>query len=74
MDELNDAGLPKLALAKDFGDPETLFNSREWLRKALEAKGARFTGGGIGGGEADIDIELEGFQFNVRIRPMRVIK
>ena len=27
-------------------DTEAFFNMREWLRDALEAKGAKFTGGG----------------------------
>lgn len=57
-------------LADDFGDPETLLNSRDWLRKALEAKGAKISGGGIGCGQADLEIVLEGFRFNVSIRPL----
>lgn len=56
-------------LAEDFGDPVTLLNSREWLENAVEAKGARVTGGGCGGGQADIDIVLEGCKFNLSIRP-----
>src|SRR5690349_13614225 len=38
-----------LVLADDFGDPETLFNSRSWLQKACEANGAKMIGGGCGG-------------------------
>lgn len=56
-------------LADDFGDPITLLNSRDWLTMAVEAKGARVTGGGCGMGQADIDIVLEGCKFNVCIRP-----
>lgn len=59
----------QMVLSPDFGDPETLFNSRGWLQKALEAKGARITGGGCGDGQADLDFELEGCAFNVSIRP-----
>ncbi len=57
-------------LAEDFGDPVTLLNSREWLQKALEAKGARITGGGCGFGQADLDMVLEGCKFNVSIKPL----
>lgn len=61
--------LPPLALADDFGDTETLLNSRKWLEAALEAKGAERIGGGIGCGQADIDILLDGHKFNVSIAP-----
>lgn len=57
-------------LSDDFGDPLTLLNSREWLQKALEAKGAKVTGAGVGCGQADLDIMLEGCKFNVSIRPL----
>lgn len=46
-----------------------MLNMREWLTIACENAGAAFTGGGIGMGEADIDIMLQGHKFNVRIRP-----
>lgn len=52
-------------------DAEAFFNMRDWLQEALEAKGARKTGGGMGCGQADIDIELEGVHFNVSIKPLR---
>ena len=58
------------ALADGFGDPETLFNSRDWLRRALEAKGAKIVGGGIGCGQCDLDFDLEGCKFNVSLRPI----
>jgi hypothetical protein len=51
-------------------DTEAFFNMRDWLRKACEAAGGRFTGGGIGMGQADIDIELEGCHYNISIRPL----
>ena len=57
-------------LSEDFGDPETLLNSRDWLQKAVEAKGAKMVGGGVGCGQADIDIEIEGMRFNISIRPI----
>lgn len=52
-------------------DVEAFLNMRDWLQKACEAKGARKTGGGIGLGQADIDIELEGHHYNISIRPLR---
>jgi hypothetical protein len=60
---------PVTRLADDFGDPHTLFNSRDWLQKALEAKGAKIIGGGLGGGCADLDFVLDGCKFNVTICP-----
>lgn len=61
---------PELTLHEDFGDPEQLLNMRGWLEKAVVAKGAEFEGGGVGMGEADIDILLEGHRFNIRIKPL----
>lgn len=45
-------------------------NARDWLRKAVEAAGARCTGSGIGMGQADIDVVLDGGRFNITIRPL----
>lgn len=56
--------------AVSFGDPETLLNSRAWLQRALESGGAKITGGGIGCGQADLGIELDGLPFSVSIRPI----
>lgn len=50
-------------------DIEAFFNMRDWLQAACEAKGAKSVGGGIGCGQADIDIELEGHRYNISIRP-----
>ncbi len=61
--------VPGLKLSDDFGDAETLFNSREWLEKALVGNGAKITGKGCGLGQSDLDVEIEGFKFNVSIRP-----
>lgn len=52
-------------------DVDAFFNMRDWLQAACEAKGARMTGGGIGCGQADIDIELDGHHYNISIRPLR---
>jgi len=55
-------------------DLDALFNMRQWVQEALEAKGAKVVGAGIGcGGSmgiADIQIELEGHQCNIEIRPL----
>lgn len=56
--------------ASNFGDAETLFNSRAWLEAALSARGASIVGGGIGCGQADLSIMLDGFPFTVSIRPV----
>ena len=52
-------------------DVEAFFNMRTWLERACEAAGAVVTGGGIGMGQADIDIVLEGHHYNISIRPLR---
>lgn len=68
----NDNDLPPqpMELHPDFGEPEQLFNMRDWLQKAVEAQGAKMTGGGVGMGQADIDIQLEGHGYNLRIKPI----
>jgi hypothetical protein len=52
------------------GDFDLLLNLRDWLTDAMVAKGAKFTGGGVGCGQADIDITLEGMRYNVTIAPV----
>jgi len=55
-------------------DLEALFNLREWVSEALKAKGAKVVGAGIGCGGtmgiADVQIELDGHQCNIEIRPL----
>lgn len=53
-----------------FADLEAAMNMRDWLERACEAAGAKRVGGGIGCGQADIDIALEGCRFNISIRPL----
>jgi hypothetical protein len=62
------ASFPEV-LSPDFGDIPTLFNSRQWMQKAIEAAGAKIDGGGIGGGQCDLDFTLEGCKFNISLRP-----
>lgn len=61
---------PPLTGMADGSDPIITLNMRDWLRKACEAKGAKFRGGGFGCGIADIDIEVEGCKFNIVIKPI----
>jgi hypothetical protein len=51
-------------------DPEVFLNIRDWVRRACEARGARFTGGGYGCGVCDLDIEIEGHHYNITIKPL----
>ena len=53
-------------------DNEAFFNMRAWLQDAIVAKGATVWGAGIGCGQADISFDLDGFGYNVSIRPSRV--
>lgn len=55
-------------------DVEAFSNIREWLTKAVEAAGAVRDAGGIGMGQADIDVELEGARYNITIRPLPLRK
>lgn len=61
--------LGNMKLSDDFGDTISLINMRKWLQDAIEAKGAKQIGAGMGMGEADIDFILEGCEFNVTIKP-----
>lgn len=66
---LPSSGLPE-RLADDFGDVPTLFASRQWLQQAIEAKGAKITGGGMGGGQCDLWFMLDGCEFMVSLKPV----
>lgn len=61
--------VPGMQWVKPF-DVAATFNMRGWLRKAVEAQGARMTGGSVGPDDADIDIELDGCKFNICIRAL----
>lgn len=51
-------------------DVEAFLGMRDWLERALAAQGAKTAGAGIGCGQADLDIELDGHRYNVSIRPL----
>jgi len=57
-------------LHPDFGDAHQMLNMRGWLQKAVEKAGGEMTGGGCGMGEADIDVTLDGHEFNITIKPI----
>ncbi len=44
---------------------------RNWFEAAIEAKGGKKIGGGVGFGQADIDVEIDGCGYNVSISPYR---
>ena len=67
--KITNTPLPKMELHPEFGDPECLWNMRKWLQNALEKQGAIQTGAGMGMGAADIDFTLEGYSYNVVIKP-----
>lgn len=60
-----------MTLSPEFGDVDAMLNSRDWLQKAIEARGAKIDGGGFGMGECDLDFTLEGCRFNVTLRPLK---
>lgn len=64
--------MTQFPFGEDLGsmDVEAFFNMRDWLQKAVEAKGAKVVGAGIGLGQADIDIDLEGCRYNISIKPL----
>lgn len=68
--ETTDNSPENLELAGDPQDWQANYNMREWVRSALEAKGAKFDGGGFGAEFSDLDMELEGMRYNIRIRPL----
>lgn len=57
-------------LDENFGDPESLMNSRDWLEKTIIAGGAKVHGMGIGMGRADLSIELEGWEYTITMKPI----
>jgi len=57
-----------LGPSKEMAHASELLNLRDWVGAALTAKGAKILGGGVGGGEADLEFELEGFRYSVYMR------
>ena len=68
--KLTDEVLPSIGPAELEGDPvawDANLNMRQWVQEAVEAKGAKFTGGGTCAEYSDIDIEINGMIFNIKI-------
>lgn len=68
--EAGAAGFDSLDAGLEAMDVEAFFNIRTWVQHACEAQGAKTVGAGIGFGQADIDIDLEGHVYNISIRPV----
>lgn len=55
-------------------DIDALFNLRTWVERAVIMKGGKVVGAGIGvGGKfgvADLQVNLEGHEFNLAITPL----
>lgn len=67
-------GVDEVGLDEFRRENSGIFEIRKWLQEAVEAHGARFTGGGCGGGEADIDIVLDGVSYNINIKPIKPVE
>lgn len=49
------------------GSTELLLSVRRWLHQAVESQGAAVTGSGVGFGQADVRIVVDGRRFTVSI-------
>lgn len=68
-----EVNVPDIGVAGFEGDEVdvgVMLNLRSWLRQALESAGAKQIGGSVGCGIGDVDIELEGCEYVVTIRPI----
>ena len=61
---------PLKAYNYDEMDVKAYLNLRNWLEKAITAKGAKMFDASIGAGQADIGFELEGMNYRVSIKPL----
>lgn len=68
--EIIDNLLENFQLEGDPRDWEANLNMRNWVQGALEKKGAKCTGTGFGACQSDLDIELDGMRYNIRIRSL----
>lgn len=58
------------AIDNGFGPNDIAFNMRDWVKSALEAKGAEITGAGMGFGGADLWFKVEGHEFFLTVKPV----
>ena len=62
----------------DFGkalsemDITAFLNMRDWFEAAITNHGGKIIDGGMGGGRADIGVELDGCEFSLQIRPRSI--
>jgi hypothetical protein len=68
--EIGAAGFGNFGAGLEAMDVETFLNIRDWVQRACEAQGAKMVGAGIGFGQADLDIEIEGHLYNISIKPV----
>lgn len=65
-----------LTLPAEDLDLYTLWGLRSWVSEALESRGAKVTGAGVGVsgpfGMTDIDVEIGDYRFNLEVRPRAV--
>ena len=54
-----------------FDDLHAAYNMREWFQGALKAAGAEVSGAGMGMGEADVSIRLDGYEYWCTIKPVK---
>lgn len=73
MSQQNNASGPSMTnkTILGFSDIEAAIYMRDWLQAACEKAGAKIVGGDVRREEADLDIELEGDQFAVSIKPLK---
>ena len=67
---MNDNLIEKNEIPQFDDSIEGLLSLREWLENCLKANGAVITGGGIGMGAADVDIQLNNAHYTLSIRKM----
>lgn len=58
--------LPELEISENF---ITGLNLRNWVRDCFEKSGAKFTGGSVGNDDVDLDIEIDGCKYLVKVYP-----
>jgi len=68
--EIGAAGFGNLDAGLEAMDVEAFFNIRGWLQRACEAQGAKMVGAGIGFGQTDLEVEIEGHLYNISIKPV----
>ena len=50
-------------------DIEAFLNMRDWFQDAITTKGGKIIDTGMGGGRADLGVEIDGYEYGVQIIP-----